>query len=52
VTALVELYRLAVTGAMFLVRVLLLGLMVLIQLLVGGADIRPASKEATADAPS
>jgi hypothetical protein len=37
-----------VTAGMFFVRMLLLGFMALLQLTVGGADIRPASREAAA----
>jgi hypothetical protein len=37
-----------VTAGMFVVRMLLLGLMALLQLTLGGADIRPASREAAA----
>jgi hypothetical protein len=37
-----------VTAGMFVVRMLLLGFMALLQLTVGGADIRPASREAAA----
>jgi hypothetical protein len=37
-------YRNAVAAGMFLVRMLMLGLMTLLQLTVGGAEIRPPSE--------
>jgi hypothetical protein len=37
-----------VAGGMFVVRMLVLGLMALLQLTLGGAEIRPASREAAA----
>jgi hypothetical protein len=37
-----------ITAGMFVVRMLLLGLMALLQLTLGGAEIRPASREAAA----
>jgi len=37
-----------VTAGMFVVRMLLLGFMALLQLTLGGADIRPASRETAA----
>lgn len=37
-----------VTAGMFLVRMMILGVMALLQLTLGGADIRPASREAAA----
>ena len=37
-----------VTAGMFVVRMLLLGFMALLQLTLGGADIRPASRESAA----
>jgi hypothetical protein len=37
-----------VTAGMFVVRMLLLGFMALLQLTLGGADIRPASRETVA----
>ncbi|HEY1584058.1 MAG TPA: hypothetical protein VGH63_00150 [Polyangia bacterium] len=37
-----------VTAGMFFVRILLLGFMALLQLTLGGADIRPASRESAA----
>ncbi len=48
-TALVKhAYTTFVTAGMFVVRMLLLGLMALLQLTLGGADIRPASRETAA----
>jgi hypothetical protein len=48
-TALVKrAYTTFVTTGMFLVRMLILGLMALLQLTLGGADIRPVSREAAA----
>lgn len=44
--ALVNAYTSLVTAGMFVLRMLLLGLMTLLQLTLGGADIRPASREA------
>jgi len=41
-------YTTFVTAGMFVVRMLLLGLMALLQLTLGGAEIRPASREAAA----
>jgi hypothetical protein len=41
-------YTTFVTTGMFIVRMLLLGVMALLQLTLGGADIRPASREAAA----
>ncbi len=41
-------YTTFVTAGMFVVRMLLLGFMVLLQLSLGGAEIRPASREAAA----
>ncbi len=41
-------YTTFVTAGMFVVRMLLLGLMALLQLTVGGADIRPTSRERAA----
>ena len=41
-------YTSLVTAGMFVVRMLILGLMALLQLTLGGADIRPASREAAA----
>lgn len=41
-------YRGFVTAGMFVVRLLLLGLMALLQLTVGGAEIRPARQAAAA----
>jgi len=43
-----HLYTTLVTAVMFLVRMSILGLMALLQLTLGGADIRPASSEAAA----
>ncbi|MCU1281196.1 MAG: hypothetical protein JWM53_4742 [bacterium] len=37
-----------VTAGMFIVRMLILGFMALLQMTLGGADIRPASREAAA----
>jgi hypothetical protein len=37
-------YRNVVAAGMFLVRMLMLGLMTLLQLTVGGAEIRPAAE--------
>ena len=37
-----------VTAGMFVVRMLLLGFMALLQMTLGGADIRPASRETAA----
>lgn len=37
-----------VTAGMFFVRMLLLGFMALLQMTLGGADIRPASAESAA----
>ena len=42
------LYRVAVTTGMFVVRMAILGLMILLQWAIGGAEIRPVSKEAAA----
>ncbi len=39
-------YTSLLTAGLFLVRMLLLGLMALLQLTLGGAEIRPASREA------
>jgi hypothetical protein len=41
-------YTTFVTAGMFIVRMLILGFMALLQLTLGGADIRPASREAAA----
>jgi hypothetical protein len=41
-------YTTLVTAGMFVVRMLILGLMVLLQLALGGAEIRPASRGAAA----
>jgi hypothetical protein len=41
-------YTTLVTAGMFIVRMLLLGFMALLQMTLGGADIRPASREASA----
>jgi hypothetical protein len=41
-------YTTFVAGGMFVLRMLLLGFMVLLQLTFGGADIRPVSREAAA----
>lgn len=41
-------YTTLVTAGMFVVRMLLLGLMALLQLTLGGAEIRPVSREAAA----
>ena len=41
-------YTTFVTAGMFLVRMLTLALMALLQLTLGGAEIRPASREAAA----
>jgi len=38
-------YTTFVTAGMFVVRMLILGFMALLQLTLGGADIRPASRE-------
>jgi hypothetical protein len=38
-------YTSLLTAGLFLVRMLLLGLMALLQLTIGGADVRPASRE-------
>jgi uncharacterized membrane protein len=49
VTALVkQAYTTLVTASMFVVRMLLLGVMALLQVTLGGADIRPASRDAAA----
>ena len=40
-------YRNAVAAGMFFVRMLMLGLMTLLQLTVGGAEIRPSSANAS-----
>jgi hypothetical protein len=37
-----------VAAGMFVVRMMMLGLMALLQLTLGGAEIRPASREAAA----
>jgi hypothetical protein len=48
-TALVKrVYTTFVTAGMFVVRMLILGFMALLQLTLGGAEIRPVSKEAAA----
>lgn len=48
-TALVKrAYTTVVTAGMFVVRMLLLGLMALLQLTLGGAEIRPVSRETAA----
>ena len=48
-TSLVErAYTTFVTAGMFVVRMLILGFMALLQLTLGGADIRPASREPAA----
>lgn len=47
-TMVLRAYTSLVTAAMFVVRMLLLGLMALLQLTLGGAEIRPASREASA----
>ncbi len=39
-------YRNAIAAGMFVVRMLMLGLMTLLQLTVGGAEIRPPSEAA------
>ncbi|HEX4460060.1 MAG TPA: hypothetical protein VIA18_18910 [Polyangia bacterium] len=39
-------YTSLLTAGLFVVRMLLLGLMALLQLTIGGAEIRPASREA------
>jgi hypothetical protein len=39
-------YTSLLTAGLFVVRMLLLGLMALLQLTLGGAEIRPASREA------
>ncbi|MDB4969235.1 MAG: hypothetical protein JWN44_4924 [Myxococcales bacterium] len=41
-------YTTFVAAGMFLVRMLLLAFMALLQLTLGGAEIRPASREASA----
>jgi hypothetical protein len=41
-------YTTFVTAGMFVVRMLMLGFMALLQLTLGGAEIRPASREAAA----
>ena len=41
-------YTTFVTAGMFVVRMLMLGFMALLQLTLGGADIRPASREPAA----
>ena len=41
-------YTTFVTAGMFLVRMLLLGFMALLQMTLGGADIRPVSRETSA----
>ena len=41
-------YTTFVTAGMFIVRMLILGFMALLQMTLGGADIRPASREAAA----
>jgi len=41
-------YTTFVTAGMFFVRMLLLGFMALLQMTLGGADIRPASRETAA----
>ena len=41
-------YTSFVTAGMFIVRMLILGFMALLQLTLGGADIRPVSREAAA----
>jgi hypothetical protein len=41
-------YTTFVAGGMFIVRMLMLGLMTLLQLTLGGAEIRPASRETDA----
>ena len=41
-------YTSLVTAGMFIVRMLILGFMALLQMTLGGADIRPASREAAA----
>jgi hypothetical protein len=38
-----DLYRLVVTGVMLVVRMVLLALMALLQLVLGGAELRPTS---------
>jgi len=49
VTSLVKrAYTSFVTAGMFIVRMLILGFMALLQLTLGGADIRPVSREAAA----
>jgi hypothetical protein len=49
VTTLVRrLYTSAVTAVLFVVRMMILSFMALLQLALGGADIRPASSEAAA----
>jgi hypothetical protein len=40
-----RIYRTVVTTGMFVVRTLILGLMALLQWTIGGAEIRPASKQ-------
>jgi hypothetical protein len=44
----VNAYTTFVTAGMFIVRMLLLGFMALLQMTLGGADIRPASRETVA----
>jgi hypothetical protein len=39
-------YTSLLTAGLFMVRMLLLGLMALLQLTLGGAEIRPASRDA------
>ncbi len=39
-------YTTFVTAGMFVVRMVLLGFMALLQLTLGGADVRPVSREA------
>ena len=41
-----RLYTSLLTASLFVVRMLLLGFMALLQLTIGGAEIRPASREA------
>ncbi len=43
-----KLYTGFVATGMFVVRMLVLGLMALLQMTLGGAEIRPASREAAA----
>lgn len=47
-TLMKQAYTSFVTAGMFIVRMLLLGFMALLQLTLGGADIRPASAESAA----